>query len=346
MKCFYHADADGRCAGFWVLAKGVFEGDELGYFIEINYGKPFPLDIIQPNEVVYIVDYSIEPEEMIELLKITQNVIWIDHHKTAIEKYADFPYRVKGLRKDGIAGCMLTYCFLNIMCDSTGEIIRPFDMWMTDSAPMFTKLIADWDVWKFEFGDDTRNFITAFNAYDFAPNSNNWENFINRVDEDPNRNMYNDHYTMELIHQGAIMRLYRDHWAKEYCRTKGFEVELEGYKAYALNLGLCNSEYFKSIEYKEYDILMPFCFDGKLWVFSLYSKTIDVSEIAKRYGGGGHRGAAGFQMDYLPSFVDERLTRYERFCGFDLASGPAPEFMKKEFIIPVKNDEELKKPQG
>ena len=28
-------------------------------------------------------------------------------------------------------------------------------------------------------------------------------------------------------------------------------------------------------------------------------KTVDVSEIAKKYGGGGHKGAAGFNMDKL-----------------------------------------------
>lgn len=33
-------------------------------------------------------------------------------------------------------------------------------------------------------------------------------------------------------------------------------------------------------------------------------------------------------------------------CGIDLTSEPAPEFMKKEFIIPVKTDKELEKPQG
>lgn len=34
--------------------------------------------------------------------------------------------------------------------------IKPFDLSMTENAPMFTKLIADWDVWKFDFGDNTR----------------------------------------------------------------------------------------------------------------------------------------------------------------------------------------------
>jgi len=35
------------------------------------------------------------------------------------------------------------------------------------------------------------------------------------------------------------------------------------------------------------------------WTYSMYSKTVDVSNIAKKYGGGGHKGAAGFNMDKM-----------------------------------------------
>ncbi|NLN80999.1 MAG: phosphohydrolase, partial [Clostridiales bacterium] len=104
MKCFYNNDADGRCAGFWVaLSAGLkdINGSFKTEFIETNYGKPFPLDEIKPDEQVYIVDYSIKPAEMLRLLEITKDVTWIDHHKTAIEKYVDFPQEIRGVRYDG-----------------------------------------------------------------------------------------------------------------------------------------------------------------------------------------------------------------------------------------------------
>lgn len=46
---------------------------------------------------------------------------------------------------------------------------------------------------------------------------------------------------------------------------------------------------------------MPFSFNGRngTWTYSMYSKIVDVSNIAKKYGGGGHRGAAGFNLDKL-----------------------------------------------
>lgn len=291
MKCFYHADADGRCAGFWVcLNAGLNDiNRHKAEFIEINYGKPFPFEKIGQGEQVYIVDYSIEPAEMLRLLEITQDVTWIDHHKTAIEKYADFPHAIRGVRYDGVAGCMLTYCYIHHMTDRGSGDIKPFDVSMMEDAPMFTKLIADWDVWKFKYGDDTRHFITAFNSLDFAPESKLWDRFLIFPDEMA---------CSSLIQEGVTMTAYRDGWAKEYCRSKGFETVIDGHRAFAMNLGNCNSEYFKSIS--GYDILMPFSFDGEKWTVSLYSTTVDVSEIAKKYSGGGHKGASGFQCKELP----------------------------------------------
>ncbi len=106
MKCFYHVDDDGKCAAFWVyLSAGVYDGYE-SEFIPINYGMEFSFDKINPNEQVYIVDYSIMPDEMRKLLEITKDVTWIDHHKSAIERYTDFEIPIRGIRYDGIAACM------------------------------------------------------------------------------------------------------------------------------------------------------------------------------------------------------------------------------------------------
>jgi oligoribonuclease NrnB/cAMP/cGMP phosphodiesterase (DHH superfamily) len=290
MKCFYHLDSDGKCAAFWV-SYSVELHDYPKYdpkFIEIDYRTRFPMETILPDEQIYIVDYSISPDEMRELLKITQDVTWIDHHKTAIEKYANFEHKIRGIRYDGVAGCILTYCYIHHMTNRGDGDTKPFNISMTEDAPLFTKLIADWDVWKFEYGDDTRNFQTAFNTYGFNPLSKLWDELLNSKT-----------LTQDLILQGKIMTVYRDSWAKNYMKF-GFETIFHGKKCFAVNLGCCNSEYFKSLPENEYEIFIPFIFDGNQYVVSLYSKTIDVSEIAKTYGGGGHKGASGFSCKELP----------------------------------------------
>jgi hypothetical protein len=105
-----------------------------------------------------------------------------------------------------------------------GEI-KPFDPSMMKDAPYFTKLIADWDTWKFEYGDDTRYFHTAFESYDFHPNSDSWNMFLTHNDDQIEDG--------GLIEQGKIMTRYRDQWAKTYCESKGFETIFEGHKAFA-----------------------------------------------------------------------------------------------------------------
>lgn len=291
MKCFYHNDADGKCAGFWVCNRACLEPDI--EFIEISYEKPFPMNTILPNEQIYIVDYSINPNEMRELLKITKDVTWIDHHKTAIERYKDFEYDICGIRYVGIAGCMLTYCYLTHMTNGGRGEIKPFDIQMTEDAPLFTKLIADWDVWKFNFGDVTRCFITAFNCGNFDPQSREWLKFGIAKSQEVGDELH-------MAREGSNMLKYRDGWAKEYLKRFGFEVNFEGLNCFAVNLGNCNSEYFTSLPEGKYDAFMPFAYNGEKWTVSMYSKTHDVSDICKKYSGGGHAQAAGFTCKELP----------------------------------------------
>lgn len=291
MKCFYHIDDDGKCAAFWIyLSAGLYDGYENETkFIPINYGMEFPFEEIQPNEQVYIVDYSIMPEEMRKLLEITKDVTWIDHHKSAIERYSDFEIPIRGIRYDGVAGCMLTYCWLHHMTDRGIGEPKDFDLSMVDDAPMFTKYIADYDVWTFEYGDNTRYFHMGFDAYDKNPENDIWYNLLAENTE------------QKYIEEGKVIIKYRDSFAKEYCESKGFETEFEGYRVYAMNIGLAGSDWFKSVDDGSYDILMPFSYNGKYktWSYSMYSKTVDVSVIAKKYGGGGHKGASGFSTDEL-----------------------------------------------
>ena len=66
-KCFYHsADFDGHCSG--AIIKKKFDDVEM---IGINYGDEFPWSDIKPDETVYMVDFSLQPFDlMIKLNKL------------------------------------------------------------------------------------------------------------------------------------------------------------------------------------------------------------------------------------------------------------------------------------
>lgn len=72
-----------------------------------------------------------------------------------------------------------------------------------------------------------------------------------------------------------------------------------------------NKERFNPINFgidyhkDSYDGAACFHYDGKDWCFSLYNDNgeVDCSAIAKQYGGGGHKGAAGFRVSNIKEFL-------------------------------------------
>lgn len=295
MKVFYHDDLDGRCAGFWVK-RYAEKTNKIIECIPVNYNIPFPLNTIKVDEEVWIVDFSISIELMLDLLAQTEKVIWIDHHKTSIEKYKDFKYKIPGLRKDGTSACELTWAYAEeLLVLPNCELHWTASEVNLEKCPYFTKLIGDRDIWKFEHGRDTELFFLGMCALDTNPESKVWVDLENQI-------LYNKNttYLRHIINSGETIENYKKQWTKEYRDTWGFEIEFEGYKCYAMNLGKCGSESFGE-KVNKYDVVIPFVMDkfGK-WNISFYSAKVDVSEIAKKYGGGGHKGASGTVLAELP----------------------------------------------
>lgn len=283
MKCLHHSDADGLCAAYWVHKRypNMVETD----FVKMNYGSNVDwFGMITEDEPVIIVDFSLEPSEMKKLMEKTKKITWIDHHKTAIDKYKNFGSDIAGIRYDGVAGCMLTYCYYFQM--NQGEI--PFSESMANLAPWFTKYIADHDVWKFEFGDETRYFILGFKTLEYMkPLNPTWEK-LNDIE-----------FVRNLISDGKVITKYRDSLGIRACKSAGFEYDIDGVKTFCLNLGcsLGGSEWFGDL-INEYDMLCSFSYNGKdkIWNYSLYSSKIDTTPHSVKRGGGGHAGASGFNL--------------------------------------------------
>jgi oligoribonuclease NrnB/cAMP/cGMP phosphodiesterase (DHH superfamily) len=228
---------------------------------------------------------------MKDLLEITPNVIWIDHHKTSIDKYKDFKTEIKGIRysdeDNPISGCMLTWLYIMYFSikikGSKNDIDKKIEPEFLKQAPKFIQLIDDWDVWKLKHSE-TKAFISGCQLYDTNPESEFWEKVTKETNEMINK----------ITQEGEVCIRYKDNWSRDLLRNYGFETKFEGYRCFAVNLGRCNSDYFKSVFDKNYDIWISFVYDGESWIVNLYSTTIDVSEIAQKYGGGGHTKASGF----------------------------------------------------
>jgi oligoribonuclease NrnB/cAMP/cGMP phosphodiesterase (DHH superfamily) len=99
--------------------------------------------------------------------------------------------------------------------------------------------------------------------------------------------------------QGITVLKYQAQVNERQCKSASFEFEIEGLRAICVNGGGFNSDVFKSVyDESKHDIMVPFQFNGKFWVVSFYSvkKEVDCSVVARKFGGGGHAGAAGCQL--------------------------------------------------
>ena len=277
MKCYYHNDLDGRCAGAIVYrqTRVMPDGCSLDYpeMIEVDYKDEIDISKILPNEEIVIVDFSFKPEIMEKVLKITKEIIWIDHHKTAFEyKYSQ---ELKGLRDNAFSGCELAWKYF----------------YPTTSMRRVVELIGDRDKWAWKFGKDTAWLNLGLHLYPHKPQDGIWEILLFGDGS--------EHNLKSIMAEGKTCEQFRNNFCKDYANSYGFEAEFEGHKCFALGLYMFGSEAFGE-RFGQYDICLSYEFLGDKWTVGLYSKTVDVSVIAKKYGGGGHKGASGFICKELP----------------------------------------------
>jgi len=224
------------------------------------------------------------------------NWTWIDHHKSSIDSH---PSTIPGFRIDGVAACRLAYAWFY----RQGANEHPEEVPLPDKAafverrvtePMAVTLIGEHDVWDHRDPLALR-FQYGLRAYDIKAI---WPKLLN-IDESGIE-------IMPIMEAGIYCQRYAQNVDGSVCESRSFLLEWEGLRWLCLNSARFNSQSFAARDMREtgHDALLGFCWDGKCWQVSLYhaahNTNIDLSEIAKKYGGGGHRGACGFTAKTLP----------------------------------------------
>lgn len=279
---YHHDDNDGCCAA--AVAGNYYNKNEFDIkFVAINYGKEsWSEEEIEVAEEVWLVDFT--SDKMDEFVKVCgPKLIWIDHHKTAIEKFPDLwnSSSIPGIRSLEKAACVLTWEFTH-----PGLI----------SPPAAVAYIGDKDLWKFEY-DETRAFTAGFNLMVKTPDDAAWGVLLDSEYESSVNNM---------ISIGKLL-LEAQKYKLQKAFDRGVDCTFHNWKARLVNTTGNISELGEVI-YKrpEYDIAIMWQAVEDMVVFSLRSDSgnpdsPDCAEIAQQYGGGGHKNAAGFQkknMDF------------------------------------------------
>lgn len=251
-------------------------------YIGWNYGEPAP--VVPAHAVLYMLDVSV-PELMEH-----PHLLWIDHHKTAMEKY---PESIKGYRIDGVAACRLAWqWFARLdagMADAPLPVKKDYVSRLVHE-PAAVRLAGEYDVW------DKRDPNAELLQHGLRTCEPKWEILLGG----------NGTYLARLFMDGEKLAFARERENAALIADFGFDVEFEGLRFLACNAPRCNSLLFTSMLIPAHDGCLAFRFDGKAghWTVSLYGvpgkPDIDLSAIAKKYGGGGHKQACGFQCRELP----------------------------------------------
>jgi hypothetical protein len=330
LAIIYHdADFDGKLSNevcrYW-LSKHHPEAAIHSY--GWDYGRPLPLPYIDEArtttmgwpcfDAIYIVDLSVD--ELMSRPELRDKIVWIDHHKSAIEKWdrrsevAAGPGMFTGVRIDGVAACRLCWQWLAFENGPHGDPrLHPSDIYTPSkqdyidrkvNEPQLIRLAGEYDIWDHR---DPNAKILQFGLR--ACSSRELRELVAwQFDGRPE----GCGLLENVIGGGRLIKSYMDKQNEEYAAQMAGDVIWEGLIFLAINSSHRNSDAFLGAIKDHHDALLNWRFDpkSKLATVSLYhapgKEHHDLSLIAAKYGGGGHKGACGFRVNL--STLEQILT--------------------------------------
>ena len=284
---YHRADDDGKMSRAVVEeyhARTGVEYRSIGW----DYGDPEPE--IPPDGDVWIVDISIDPlfDRATVDTDLRGRIVWIDHHKSAIEKW-DARMPVRGLRYDGIAACRLCWFYTaEDVSNLMPAVLKVLETSRAPGEPLGVFLVGLRDVWRHKGTEWERDCERLRLGLMVAPHHRDVMLYEREVGE--------------LVDTGVAIERYEAGVRAEHCERAACVVTAFGLRFLALNTPGRGSGLLEAASAKDtstHDALMVWCWTGKECVVSLYHAAhrtdLDLSKIATSMHGGGHRGACGFR---------------------------------------------------
>lgn len=258
--CIYHSNCTDGFGAAWVVRK---------FFGEIDF-YPGVYQTPPPNVTgkdVILVDFSYKRDVLIEMARTAKSIFIIDHHKSAIADLIDLPDNVKTVFDMNHSGAMLTWNYY----------------YPDKDPPRLLLHIEDRDLWRFKIflTGEVFAWLSSY-PYDFII----WDDLM-------------IHNLQSAAQEGAAILRKQKKDIDELLPLMARHCVIGGYIVPVVNLPLTYISDACNLLAEGH--LFAACYwdaaDGSR-VFSLRSKNdgLDVSEIARKYGGGGHKHAAGFTL--------------------------------------------------
>ena len=264
----YHANCtDGLAAAAAFLS--YFKGE-----VEVvagSYNKPFDVSRTE-GRVIYLVDFSFSREILKQICSLAKFVVLLDHHVSALSA-------LKGLSEE----CP-NFSMEHSTVENSGAVIAwRYVLGDTAQVPRIVELIEDRDLWKFDL-PETKAVHESLSLLDRTPKA-----FLDAILADD---------VEGLAAKGDLLLEAFNKNVESILKQCTRVIKIGNLEIYAANAsGMFASEVGNRLYAKQLNRFSATYYDtADSRNFSLRSgpQGLDVSIIAKDFGGGGHRNASGF----------------------------------------------------
>lgn len=282
--CIYHGNcADGFTAA-WVVRKAL--GEDVEFHAGV-YQNP-PPDVTDKD--VIIVDFSYKYDVLVDLSYKAKSILVLDHHKTAAEDLARLPWagadyaQFRTETESHCYGKNMPHIGAVFDMDRCGARIAWDFFFPQQTPPTLLLHIEDRDLWRFAM-PNTREIQANVFSYPY---------------EFPVWDMLMTADLSVLAQEGAAIERKHHKDVAELTSVVTRRMNIGGYNVPVANLP------YTLVSDAAHKLAIGEPFAGCYWdtptgrVFGLRSTDdgVDVSVIAKQYGGGGHRHASGFRVSF------------------------------------------------
>ncbi|MCP6719771.1 MAG: DHHA1 domain-containing protein [Patescibacteria group bacterium] len=257
----YHSDCRDGFSAAWVAWKK-FKNKADYVPIEARVLPKKPLK----GKEIYVLDNSFPASTLKRLIKNNLSLMVIDHHKSSEKDVKSIPSHVFDLNH---SGAVLSWKYFHPK--------KP--------VPKFLRYVEDADIWRFR-EPFTKEISTRLNLEEFT--FTRWTHLANLLETAAKRKKYAE--------EGKLLLRYK-HMLIDRLVAKANDVVFEKIKTKAVNSPLFRSEVGHILAKKHGPIGIIWRQSKEKINVSLRSNgKVDVSKLAAKYGGGGHKAAAAFTL--------------------------------------------------
>ena len=263
--CIYHGNCLDGFGAAWAVRYAL--ADDVRFHKGIHQQAPPDVNGLD----VILVDFSYKKQVLEEMLETAASITIIDHHISAEKDLSELlsSKKINGIFDMNKSGAVLAWEWFNA----------------DKPVPRLIEHIQDRDLWQFKL-EGTNEILAALSSYPFEFEV--WDKF-----------MANDKELEVLKCDGEAIERKLQKEIRELISSGVRRMTIGGYDVPVLNAPSAYVSDAGNLMSENEPFAACYWDHPSGRSFSLRSGTdgVDVSEVAKQYGGGGHIKAAGFTVD-------------------------------------------------